>query len=178
MSIVIAFDTATDRIALAVGELTDDGIRLIAEEDIDAPRAALSRLMPATLDILDRSGLTAQNIDEVVVGVGPGSFTGVRIGVSHAKGFAHGLGCPLYAIGTAEGIAWRFSDTKGSLAVVTDAMRREVYPALFEVADESARRITADAVMSPEDAADMLAENAGDSILLTGSGLSKHVAIF
>jgi tRNA threonylcarbamoyl adenosine modification protein YeaZ len=150
--LVLAFDTATDRCALGLGRWTEEGVETRVTADFEAPRAALGRLLPAVRDLLVAEGLAPGDLCEVVVGRGPGSFTGVRIGVATAKGLAHGLGTPLFGTGTLDAIAWacagRFS---GVLGVVGDAMRGEVYPALFTLADGKARRLTEDRVAHPSD---------------------------
>ena len=176
--LILAFDTATDHCGLALGRWSDEDVETIAVADFDAPRAALGRLLPAVRDLLISEGLAPGDLCEIVVGRGPGSFTGVRIGVATAKGLAHGLGTPLFGAGTLDAIAWacatRFS---GLLGVVGDAMRGEVYPALFELADGAARRLTEDRVAHPPDVA---AEWAGraEPLLLAGGGLHKHAASF
>ena len=84
-----------------------------------------------------RAGPEIAEVTEVVVGRGPGSFTGVRIGVATAKGLAQGLGVPLFGVSTLEAIAWRFAASGTATepaargVVLGDAMRGEVYPALF-----------------------------------------------
>ncbi len=107
MSLVVAFDTSTDSTALCIGERTNDSVTVLLERDFEAPRASLSRLLPELQEALARAQLVASDIDEVVVGLGPGSFTGVRIGVAMAKGLSHSLGVPLYGVGTLDTIAWR-----------------------------------------------------------------------
>ncbi|MDP2181262.1 MAG: tRNA (adenosine(37)-N6)-threonylcarbamoyltransferase complex dimerization subunit type 1 TsaB [Actinomycetota bacterium] len=175
---VLAMDTATEEVALALGERTGDRVELVADRDFEAPRAALGRLLPAAQELLVRAGLTPSDIAEVVVGRGPGSFTGVRIGVSSAKGFAHGLGAPLFGVGTLDAIAWRFAETDGLLGVVGDAMRGEVYPALFRVASGQVRRLSDDTVMSPVAAAQMWAESVDEPLVLVGNGLRKYEDVF
>ncbi|MDZ4063891.1 MAG: tRNA (adenosine(37)-N6)-threonylcarbamoyltransferase complex dimerization subunit type 1 TsaB [Coriobacteriia bacterium] len=175
---VLAMDTATEEVALALGERSGDRVELVVERDFEAPRAALGRLLPAVQELLARAGLTPADISEVVVGRGPGSFTGVRIGVSSAKGFAHGLGVPLFGVGTLDAIAWRFAGTDGFLGVVGDAMRGEVYPALFRVASGQVERVSNDTVMSPAAAARMWAESVDELLVLAGNGLRKYEDVF
>ncbi len=113
----------------------------------------------------------------VVVGRGPGSFTGVRIGVATAKGLAQGLGAPLYGVGTLDAIAWQLADFEGTVCVLGDAMRGEVYPALFEATGEAVRRLTPDRVADPQTVAETWSQLAGP-LLLAGNGLAKHVELF
>ena len=97
------------------------------------------------------SASSSRDVDAVVVGRGPGSFTGVRIGVATAKGLAHGLGVPLSASATLDAVAWRFADHDGLVGVVGDAMRGEVYPALFRCGG-GARRASGARIASPKPA--------------------------
>jgi N6-L-threonylcarbamoyladenine synthase len=117
------------------------------------------------------------DVDAVVVGRGPGSFTGVRIGVAAAKGLAHGLGVPLYGVGTLDAVAERFAGREGLVGVVGDAMRREVYPALFRLSGGRMQRLTPDAVSLPASAAEAW-RALGEPVLLAGNGLRKYAAVF
>ena len=74
-----------------------------------------------------------------MVGRGPGSFTGVRIGISTAKGLAHGANVPLLGVSTLDACAWTAwkAGVRGKLGVLADAMRGEVYPALYVLGDEA-----------------------------------------
>lgn len=177
--LALAFDTATERCALALGRWTPEGLDVLVEADFDAPRAALGRLLPAIRDLLVAEGLTPGDLAEVVVGRGPGSFTGVRIGVATAKGLAHGLGTPLYGVGTLDAIAWACATAghEGVLGVVGDAMRGEVYPALFELRAGRAHRMTSDRVERPSD---VVAEwsTLGCPLLLAGGGIARYRTSF
>ncbi len=105
--------------------------------------------MPAVVRLLESAGRSIADVEAVVVGRGPGSFTGVRIGVAAAKGMAQGLGVPLYGVGTLDAVAERFSGGRACVGVVGDAMRREVYPALFRCAAGGIERLTPDEVSTP-----------------------------
>ena len=138
--IVLAFDTATESVAIGVGVRRGGSVEVLATRDFEAPRAAMSGLLPALSELLGEMSLSPGDASQVVVGRGPGSFTGVRIGVATAKGLAHGLGVPLFGVGTLDAIAWGVpEDWSGTLAVVGDAMRGEVYPALFDFSVQEAR---------------------------------------
>ncbi len=177
-AVVLAFDTATERCALAIGQRSGDALAMHAVGDADAPRAALGRLLPLVRDLLEECGLSPRDVDEVVVGRGPGSFTGVRIGVATAKGFAHGLSLPLYGAGTLDTIAWACAArAEGLLGVVGDAMRGEVYPALFELVGGTARRLTPDRVAPPRDVAEEWSA-LDRQLMLAGGGLLKHAEVF
>ena len=173
---VLAFDTATDRCALALGALTAHGVSVDTVADLDAPRAALGRLLPAIESLLATRDLAPTSLAEIVVGCGPGSFTGVRIGVATAKGLAHGLGVPLFGVGTLDAVAWGCAaHTQGLLGVVGDAMRGEVYPALFRLTEGRAERLTPDTVMRPERLAGEWSA-IDEPLMLAGDGLHKYGA--
>ena len=181
-ALVLAFDTSTEVCAAALGSRRDDSIELLASADFEAPRAAMSRLLPSIADLLDEAGVKLSQLTDVVVGRGPGSFTGVRIGVATAKGLAHGLGVPLYGVGTLDAVAWAFSESEGLgdgalLGVVGDAMRGEVYPALFRFVAGRPVRLSADRVARPDEAAAEWA-SLGQPLVLAGNGLAKHECAF
>lgn len=144
----------------------------------------MSRLLPCLAELLEALGADAGDIDAVVVGKGPGSFTGVRIGVATAKGLAHGLDAPLFGVGTLDAIAQRFLGegdllpAGGILGVVGDAMRGEVYPTLFRVSEAGVERLAEDRVAKPADAAAEWAAAVEAPLLLTGDGLVKYRDVF
>ena len=173
--LILAFDSSTDRCALALGRVGDSDVTVEAVADFDAPRAALGRLLPVVEELLGEYSLAPSDLSAILVGRGPGSFTGVRIGVSTAKGLAHGLSVPRYGVSSLDAIAWRSSERDGLLGVVGDAMRSEVYPAMFGLKDGTARRLEADRVASPDEVAGEWADvHAGETIRITGNALAKH----
>ncbi|MFA5843697.1 MAG: tRNA (adenosine(37)-N6)-threonylcarbamoyltransferase complex dimerization subunit type 1 TsaB [Coriobacteriia bacterium] len=182
MKLTAVFDTATEQLAIAVGRLPEPGepgdVEILAESDRMAPRAALSNLLPGLRDLLAEAGLTPADLECVVVGRGPGSFTGVRIGVATAKGLAHGLGVPLYGVGTLDAVARGLAGNGGMLGIVGDAMRGEVYPALFRLEGGDVRRIGVDLVERPLETASRWAAETDGAMLLAGDGLAKHEAVF
>ncbi|MGV8082213.1 MAG: tRNA (adenosine(37)-N6)-threonylcarbamoyltransferase complex dimerization subunit type 1 TsaB [Coriobacteriia bacterium] len=178
-ALCLAFDTATEVTAVGLAWRTTSALRPFAAAEVDARRAAMSRLLPMAESVLSANAVSIRDVSAIVVGRGPGSFTGVRIGVATAKGLAHGLGVPLYGVGTLEAIAWRVAAAgrEGLLGVVGDAMRGEVYPALFRLEGGRAKRLTADTVAKPDA---VVAEWAGldEGLLLAGNGLRKYGARF
>jgi N6-L-threonylcarbamoyladenine synthase len=173
----LALDTSTEEVAVGLGSVGDAGVHLLAEINLDVPRASLTHLVPAIMRLLDSADLTVGDVEAVVVGRGPGSFTGVRIGVSAAKGIAQGLGVPLYGVNTLDAVAERFAEREGLLGVIGDAMRREVYPALYRSSSGDLTRLSPGAVASPSAVAEEWAA-LGEPILLTGNGLRKYAGVF
>lgn len=174
---VLAFDTSTEQIALALGARDGDRVPILAAHDFAAPRAALGALLPAVRDLLASQNLGFSDLDGIVVGRGPGSFTGVRIGVATAKGLAHGAGLPLYGVCTLDAVAWALGDASGLLGVLGDAMRGEVYPALYRVAGGSVERLTPHRVAAPDVVAREWA-TLEERPLLAGNALAKYADVF
>lgn len=178
--LILAFDTASDNIALAVGRRLASGeIVLIAANDHWASRQANVQLMPSIDALFAANGLSKSDVLCVVSGLGPGSFTGVRIGVTTAKGIARGLGVPLYGVSTLDAVAWGawLAGTRGKLGVVADAMRGEVYPARYELDETGARRLDPHTV-AKADAVATCWDAAGVPLLLIGDGLKKFASAF
>lgn len=178
MRLVLALDTATEEVAVGLGRFEVGGVHLLGEMNLDVPRASLTHLVPTVTRLLESVGHGIGDVDAVVVGRGPGSFTGVRIGVAAAKGLAQGLGAPLYGVGTLDAVAERFAGRDGLVAVVGDAMRREVYPALFRCDGATAGRLEADRVCAPAAVAERWAAEVGEPLLMTGNGLRKYRDVF
>ncbi|WP_295649204.1 tRNA (adenosine(37)-N6)-threonylcarbamoyltransferase complex dimerization subunit type 1 TsaB [uncultured Dietzia sp.] len=97
-------------------------------------RAHAELLTPHILECLDTAGLTAAELDAVVVGVGPGPFTGLRVGMATAAAFADAIGKPVHGVCSLDGLAARAraAGVEGDLVVVTDARRREAYHARYD----------------------------------------------
>ncbi len=95
--VLLAIDTATTRIVVATGSA--DGA-VLAAADWPAGYRHGETLLPAVERLLGDAGLARDAIDAVIVGTGPGTFTGLRVGIATAKGIAHGLGCPIVGVAT------------------------------------------------------------------------------
>ena len=129
-------------------------------------------------DVLARAGLAMADVDRVLVGRGPGSFTGVRIGIATAKGIACGIARPLLGASTLDAVAWNAwsAGVRGRLGVVGDAMRGEVYPGVYVLDDAGAHRTFANEVVSKADdcVADWAARSDAAELTLAGDGLKKY----
>jgi len=158
--LILAIDTATPAVTAGVVRLDGGSADVLAEKVTVDPRAHAERLTPNIVRALGDAGVSVGQLDAVVVGCGPGPFTGLRVGMATAAAFGHALGIPVRGVCSLDAIA---VGTTGDLLVVTDARRREVYwasyrdgvrvdgPAVNAAADVPAR---ADAVAgSPEHAA-------------------------
>lgn len=122
--IVLALDTATP--AVTAGVVRDDCV-LAERVTVDA-RAHAETLTPNVIAALADSNLTMSDLDAIVVGCGPGPFTGLRVGMATAAAFGHALDIPVRGVCSLDGIGVQ---TDGDVLVVTDARRREVYWARY-----------------------------------------------
>lgn len=193
---ILAFDTANEVVAVGVGMYTEApggdpenptfGMVPLACREIPAHRASNTILLNEVDATLAEAGVPKGDVAAVVCGRGPGSFTGVRICMATAKGAASALEVPLYGVSTLDAVAWRAwaEGVRGRVLVAADAMRKEVYPALFEISDSEISRLTTDAVVKAVIACEWVAdqeaklpERAGDLTIL-GDALVKYREIF
>ena len=108
-------------------------------------------LLPLAEDLLKNCGLTMADMDLIAVAEGPGSFTGLRIGVAAAKGLAWGGELPCAGCSTLESMAWNLAGFEGEVCVAMDARRKQVYNARFRVDGAQPHRLTPDRAISLED---------------------------
>jgi tRNA threonylcarbamoyl adenosine modification protein YeaZ len=141
---VLAIDTATPAVTAGVVRRGTSGVDVLAERVTVDPRAHAEQLTPNVLGALADAGLVMADLDAVVVGCGPGPFTGLRVGMATAAAYAHALGVPVYGVCSLDAIG---VDTNGEVLVVTDARRREVYWARYR----DGVRVDGPAVASPAD---------------------------
>lgn len=126
---VLALDTSTSAVQAALVDLDDDELFLTAfRREVDA-RGHVEKLAPFIEGCLADAGRTKSEIDAVVSGVGPGPFTGLRVGMVTAAAFADGAGIPVYGVCSLDGIG---ANTRGRALAATDARRKEIYWAVYE----------------------------------------------
>ncbi|WP_026928765.1 tRNA (adenosine(37)-N6)-threonylcarbamoyltransferase complex dimerization subunit type 1 TsaB [Glycomyces tenuis] len=126
--LVLAVDTATSAVQAALVEVDGDELFLGAfRREIDS-RGHVERLAPFIEECLAESGRSKSEIAAVVAGIGPGPFTGLRVGMVTAAAFADGLGVPVYGVCSLDGIG---GNTRGRALVATDARRKEIYWAVY-----------------------------------------------
>lgn len=143
-ALVLAIDTATPAVTAGVVRRVDDGLSVLAERVTVDPRAHAERLTPNVLAAVREAGITVDDFTAVVVGCGPGPFTGLRVGMATAAAYGHALGIPVYGVCSLDAIGVA---TSGEALVVTDARRREVYWARYR----DGVRVDGPAVNAPAD---------------------------
>ena len=126
-------------------------------------------LMPMTVNLLSGCGISLDEVELIAVAAGPGSLTGLRIGVAAAKGLAWPAGKRCAACSTLESMAWNLAHTSGEICAVMDALRHQVYNARFTSDGAALTRLTPDRAISLEELADEL-KKSGNPQILVGDG--------
>ena len=143
-TVVLAIDTATPAVTAGVVRRDDANVEVLAERVTVDARAHAEQLTPNVVDALADAGLTVDDLDAVVVGCGPGPFTGLRVGMATAAAYGHALDLPVHGVCSLDAIG---IETAGDALVVTDARRREVYWARYR----DGVRVDGPAVNAPAD---------------------------
>ncbi len=162
---ILAFETSAKAGSVA---LTDNGV-LLGESYQNTGLTHSQTVMTMAEDLLKSCGISPNQIDAVAVAAGPGSFTGVRIGVAAAKGFAWGGQLPCYGVSTLEAMALGLGVYDGYVSPVMDARRNQVYNALFLAEGGKLTRIAEDRAISLADLAEEL-KILSKPIFLVGDG--------
>lgn len=162
--LILAFESSAKAASVAL----HDGKKLLGEGYQNTGLTHSQTLMVMAEDLLKQCGFTSSDVTHVAVAAGPGSFTGVRIGVAAAKGFAWGAELPLYGVSTLEAMARQVAFPGFSVCACMDARRNQVYNAIFEMTGDSSKRVSADRAISLEELAEDL-KNLGTT-LLVGDG--------
>ncbi|QIB44082.1 tRNA (adenosine(37)-N6)-threonylcarbamoyltransferase complex dimerization subunit type 1 TsaB [Streptomyces aureoverticillatus] len=148
--LLLALDTATPAVTVAL----HDGTSVIAaSSQVDARRHG-ELLLPAVDRVLADAGLKLDAVTAVVAGVGPGPYTGLRVGLMTADTFGLALGVPVHGVCTLDGLAYASGIEGGPFVVATDARRKEVYWARYE---DPRTRVSGPAVDRPADIAEQVA---------------------
>ena len=163
--LILAFETT----AKACSAALHDGKALLAESVQNSGLTHSQTLMVMAEDLLKVCGRTAADVTALAVAAGPGSFTGVRIGVSAAKGFAWGAEKPVYGVSTLESMARWLGVWSGYVCCCMDARRNQVYNAIFRVENGELKRISEDRAVALSDLKEEL-QHLDGPIYLVGDG--------
>ncbi len=174
--LILAFESSAKAASVA---LLRDG-SLVSQYSQCSGLTHSRTLLPMAEDLLKNAELKLSDIDLFAVAHGPGSFTGIRIGVSTVKGLAWACDKPCVGVSTLESMAWHGLSAGGLICPVMDARRSQVYTALFEIRDGRPRRLTEDKPISLEELAAQLRERdripflVGDGAALTARYLQAQ----
>lgn len=163
--LTLAFETSAKAASVA---LVEDG-KLLGESYQNTGMTHSQTLMVMAQDVLKTAGKTVGDITSVAVAEGPGSFTGVRIGVAAAKGFAWGKQIPCVGVSTLGAMAVSLGIYRGYVCPVMDARRAQVYNALFYVNHGKIERITPDRAIALSDLGEEI-KNLPQPVFLVGDG--------
>ncbi|MBE7011626.1 MAG: tRNA (adenosine(37)-N6)-threonylcarbamoyltransferase complex dimerization subunit type 1 TsaB [Ruminococcaceae bacterium] len=144
-----------------------DGEKLVAQTVINHKKTHSQKIMPQIDNLFSISELSVSDIDVFAAAVGPGSFTGVRIGVATIKGMAQALSKPCVPVSTLEALSFPFSFFNGVVCPILDARRGQVYNAVFE----NGKRLCPDRALA---LSDLLEELSGKNVIFLGDGIFPY----
>ena len=167
MAIILAIETTTKNCSVA---LFDNGILLQLKERNSGDYSHAEQLTLFIKEVVRESNITLKEVDAIALSMGPGSYTGLRIGTSTAKGLCYALGIPLISISTLKAMAFGMSKAQQSelLCPMIDAKRMEVFAAIYDNNNKEVREVRADIVDK-----ETYVEYLNKSILFFGDGAIK-----
>lgn len=170
MIYILNIETATTNCSVSISE---NGETIALKEDYDSKYSHAERLHVYIDEVLKEAGLSQNDLDAIAVSKGPGSYTGLRIGVSSAKGLCYALDKPLISVPTLESLARQVHVKSGVIIPMLDARRMEVYSAVFDPAFHQIRETRAQ-VLEPESFQSYLEQGL---VTFIGNGVEKTNAL-
>src|SRR5215218_2038489 len=167
--LVLAMDTATPRVSVALGR---DG-HVLGDLSLDGGRRHAEQLVPAIKYLCDELDVDLHQLAFMAVGLGPGLFTGLRVGVTTARVMAQTLRIPVVGVPTLDLIAYPLRHTSRTVVSVVDARRDEVFFACYQPVPGGVQRIGEYEVTTPDGLAGELAAR-GEDALLAGDGAQRY----
>ncbi len=164
---ILAIETATMLGGIA---LLDDSSGLIAEIRLNVKSTYSERLMTGLDHIIKQSGFTVSDIDFFALSIGPGSFTGLRIGLSTVKGLSYATGKPIVSVPTLEALAWNFPYSQYPVCTMLDARKKEVYAALFRWDREGFTRLLHEGAVTVSKLAENIRQYTDGKVIIAGEG--------
>ncbi len=165
-----------DSSAVTASVALTDGDRVIKSEFVNSGLTHSETLLPMVKRVMGDKEFSS--LDAVAITAGPGSFTGVRIGVATVKGIAFAGNIPCYGVSTLEAIAYNFVDENCIVCAVMDARRLQFYNAIFKVENGTVSRLTPDRAISIDDLREELKQY--DFVIIAGDGAalcSQNIAL-
>ena len=178
MAYILNIETSTTNCSVS---LSNQGETLVLKEDYGNGYSHAEKLHVYIDEVLKEANIKTSQLEAVAVSKGPGSYTGLRIGVSAAKGIAFALGIPLISVSTLEALAYQVKADLGVIVPMLDARRLEVYSAIFDTKFNLVRPIEAQ-ILDETSFEDYLLENkvyfVGDGVAKTKALLTSQNAVF
>ena len=176
--LILAIDTSGKTASVAAAQAEDGNQVLLGQRMLYTARAHSQILLPMAKALLTETGHTVSDVDLFAVANGPGSYTGLRIGIAAVQAMAFAGGKPCTGISTLEGLAWNLCAVRGVICAAMCARQNLLYAAFFESDGRIVRRLTEDTVIAAEDCAAQL-EAYGQPVTVAGDGfalLKEHTA--
>ncbi len=164
MALILNIETATKNCSVSISK---QGKTIASREIATQNFSHAEKLHVFIEELLKEISINYKDLSAVAISQGPGSYTGLRIGVSAAKGFCYALGIPLIAVDTLELLARKIIVTKGVIIPMIDARRMEVYSAIFDINYTKTRKVEAEIIDSNSYTAIQ------NTVHLVGDGISK-----
>lgn len=166
---VLAIDTSTMTASVAVVD-SDAGVLAEGESGVNTHSERLIMLID---DALARASTRLADVDAIAVGAGPGSFTGLRIGMATAKGLCFATDKPLWAVSSLAALAAGCAHT-GVVVPIMDARRKEIFAGFYDVSETTAVSLAAERVLAPDSLGDALAEVGIEHAVMCGDGTTRY----
>ncbi|GAB4155036.1 MAG: tRNA (adenosine(37)-N6)-threonylcarbamoyltransferase complex dimerization subunit type 1 TsaB [Winogradskyella sp.] len=166
MALVLNIETATTNCSVS---LSKDGETLVLKEDNSSSYSHAETLHVFIKDVFEAGNIKPEEIDAVAVSKGPGSYTGLRIGVSTAKGLCYALNKPLISISTLENLSYQIKTKDGFIVPMLDARRMEVYSAILNHRHEVVRDVKAE-ILTTNSYSEVFGNG---KVYFIGSGVAK-----
>lgn len=170
---ILAMDTSSNVATVAV---LDNGV-IIGEYSCNKGKNHSQRLMPMIQTLLDAVGFKASDMDAFAASIGPGSFTGLRIGVTTVKAMAFAAQKPVVSVYTLDALAYNLPSAKALICPVIDARNSQVFTAVYRFASGKLERLTDYLGIHIEELSDILDNMVGD-VIFTGDACNMHKAFF
>lgn len=171
---IIAIETATMVGSIAIV----DEEKVISEITLNIKATHSKKLMTAMSHILEDAALSLDDMDGIAVTIGPGSFTGLRIGLSAAKGLSYASGKPLIGVPTLDALAFNLPFSRYLVCPILDARRGEVYTALYRAEGQSSEKVMDEMAVTPAALTEMIKEKTiflGDGVDPYGEFLKERL---
>ena len=171
--IILSIDSSTPVAGIAVS----DGMQLLGEITLNTKNTHSEKLMPLVKHLLDELALSVNDLDAIAVTQGPGSFTGLRIGMATAKGLAQGAGKKLIAVPTLDCLAQNLLHYPGIICPIMNAQKKQVYTAIYRSGRDKLERLSDYQAIAVEQLAAQLKELKED-VWFVGDGVAAFADVF
>jgi tRNA threonylcarbamoyladenosine biosynthesis protein TsaB len=171
--IILSIDSSTPVAGIAVS----DGKKLLGEVMINTQNTHSEKLMPMVAQLLHDLQMSIQQIDAVAITCGPGSFTGLRIGMATAKGIVQGGNKKLIAIPTLDTLAQNLNHYPGIICPIMNAQKKQVYTAIYKSTETGMERLSDYQAIEAETLAEQLL-TLGETVWFTGDGVDAFADVF